>query len=198
MWKALLLSSLAFGVPTKQAPTKASANEKQEMAIPQLTRDVLSRIGEPIALTKAEQKLLAQVVAEIKANPEMKAAPQAWKQLIEQYALRTKSLDVLAVISLVMKESVLEQKEDAKYWANRLAFYNQLSGELSDYLDDLKKKLRTFTARPKVKVSAARGVGHPEIRGGREAHRLRRRPTADPRRLGGRARQVGGHARRGG
>lgn len=151
MWKVVLLSSLAFGVPTEQAPTKASANEKQEMAIPQLTRDVLARIGTPAALTQAERKLLTQVVANVKENPS--AVPKPWGPLVESVALRNKSIPILEIISLVMKEAILEQKEDLKYWLKRLEHQNKLAGALSEYLDEMHGKVRTHKGHRSAKIS---------------------------------------------
>ena len=151
MWKALLLSSLAFGVPTKQAPTKASANEKQEMAIPQLTRDVLSRVGTPVALTEAECKLLRQVVAGVKQDPS--AVPKQWGLLVHSVVLRKKSLDILAIISHAMKDAILEQNGDLKYWLKRLERQNKLAGALSEYLDEMRGKLRTSKGHRSAKIS---------------------------------------------
>jgi len=151
MWKALLLSSLAFGVPTEQAPSRASENEKQEMAIPQLTRDVLSRIGTPVALTEAERKLLTQVVASVKKNPS--AVPKPWGPLVESAALRKKSVPILEIIAFVMKEAILEQQDDLKYWLKKLERQNELAGALSEYLEEMHRKVRTHKGHRSAKIS---------------------------------------------
>lgn len=171
MWKAVLLSCLALGVPTERAPNRASENEKQEMAIPQLTRDVLSRIGTPVALTEAERKLLTQVVASVKKDPS--AVPKQWGPLVESAALRSESVPILEIISLVMKEAILEQQEDLKYWLKRLEHQNKLAGALSEYLEEMRKKIRTDKGHRSAKISGrsvkitreADGEGEPFVLG---------------------------------
>lgn len=150
MWKVVLLSSLVFGVPTKPAPTTdASASEKQ--ALPELTRDVLSRIGTPVALTEAERKLLTQVVASVKKDPAV--VPKQWRPLIESVALRKKSVSIVEIISLVMKEAILDRQDDLEYWLKRLEHRNKLAGSLSEYLDEMQKKVRTHKAHRSAKIS---------------------------------------------
>lgn len=149
MWKVVLLSSLVFGVPTQRAPAEAAASAKQE--IPQLTRDVLSRIGTPVALTKAERKLLTQVVAGVKKDPSV--VSKQWGQLIESVALRKKSVSILEIMSFVMKEAILDQQDDLKYWLKRLEHQNKLAGSLSEYLEEMQGKVRTNKGHRSAKIS---------------------------------------------
>ena len=148
MWKLVLLSSLVVGAPAKPKPLKASAAEKQEMIIPALTRDVLARVGEPVALTKAERKLLALVVAGVKKNP--KVAPEHWGALVESWSLRTGSTDIAALIQWVVRESYLETTEDLKHHADKLKFFNEKKKKLRDQIKALNKKLERFKGHAKL------------------------------------------------
>lgn len=163
MFAVALLSSLfAFAPvsPTKVAEprpaTKPATKPVPKPVLDVRVREVLSRLGEPVSLTKAERTQLTVVVAALKeaGSTSPVAAPEAWSTAVESWARRTQSVDVMLLVQWVLRQAYLDSNEDLAAYAAKVAYFNEMKKRVRDHARQVRSQVADKKGSTKVTVRA--------------------------------------------
>ncbi len=101
----------------------------------------------PRSVSAREKAALRRVVRDLKAGRTM-AAKAGWQGFSQSHFSKRTARNVNALILWVLRESILEQKKDLAFHADKVRFYNEQ-----------KKALRNHMARLRAKAAKLRGGG---------------------------------------
>jgi hypothetical protein len=116
-----------------RAKPKTQVRAKQIALDPALV-EVLTRLGAPVPLTKAERKQIdAFVLPEVDDEVVVGAVP-GWEDFVGAWAARTHSGDVDALVQYVIRSAYLDSSEDLREVAAKVAFYNEQKRQIREAL----------------------------------------------------------------
>lgn len=114
----------------------------------------------PGNLSPAQRNGLDAVARHLKAG-NMGAAQAQWRTTLASYvSMNTAGSDILAMMYFVMKESIVQQNEDKKYYLQKLKHYNAISDALRKHLRELAEASRNLAEKEKDARVSGTGRGN--------------------------------------
>ena len=127
------------------AETRTSPPAALQGTLQGTLRVVLSRLGDDVTVSPAEQVLLDGIVVALRADDEP-TAMQRWKQLVTSHKARTGAVDVDALAQWVLYGSYLEPTDELASHADKVKALNRMNKEIREHLNDIRERLKTSSS----------------------------------------------------
>ena len=141
-------------VPAAKSPKKSSNKltaNTQVTPLPDHLEAALDRLGEPVALTSEERKFMSKLVVAVKAGDDAKATAMFAAAFGSTHA-RNPSLDIAALVQIVLLESYLTASEDLRFYADKVRHFNSAKKQIREHIKETRGRLQGKPETTKISV----------------------------------------------